>query len=71
MRVAVMLDNRAEFFLHFLALNRLGASVVPVNSGFLPREIAYIINHSDACLVLCLPCYREKVQTALDGGDAR
>ena len=70
MRVAVMLDNRAEFFLHFLALNRLGASVVPVNSGFLPREIAYVINHSDACLVLCLPCYREKVQAALNGGDA-
>ena len=53
-RVAVMLDNRAEFFLHFLALNKLGVSVVPVNSGFLPREIAYIINHSDADLVLCL-----------------
>ena len=66
-RVAVMLDNRAEFFLHFLALNKLGASVVPVNSGFLPREIAYVINHSDACLVLCLPCYREKVQSALTG----
>ena len=68
-RVAVMLDNRAEFFLHFLALNKLGVSVVPVNSGFLPREIAYVINHSDACLVLCLPCYREKVQTALAGRD--
>ena len=68
-RVAVMLDNRAEFFLHFLALNKLGASVVPVNSGFLPREIAYVINHSDACLVLCLPRYREKVQTALAGRD--
>ena len=68
-RVAVMLDNRAEFFLHFLALNKLGASVVPVNSGFLPQEIAYVINHSDACLVLCLPCYREKVQTALAGRD--
>ena len=64
-RVAVMLDNRAEFFLHFLALNKLGASVVPVNSGFLPREIAYVINHSDACLVMCLPGYREKVQAAL------
>jgi acyl-CoA synthetase (AMP-forming)/AMP-acid ligase II len=70
MRVAVMLDNRADFFLHFLALNKLGVSVVPVNSGFLPREITYVINHSDACLVLCLPCYREKVQAALDGGDA-
>ncbi|MCY4364429.1 MAG: AMP-binding protein [Gammaproteobacteria bacterium] len=68
-RVAVMLDNRAEFFLHFLALNKLGASVVPVNSGFLPREIAYVINHSDACLVLCLPRYREKVQTVLAGRD--
>ena len=70
MRVAVMLDNRAEFFLHFLALNKLGVSVVPVNSGFLPREIAYVINHSDACLVLCLPCYQEKVRTALAGRDA-
>ena len=68
-RVAVMLDNRAEFFLHFLALNKLGASVVPVNSGFLPQEIAYVINHSDACLVLCLPRYQGKVQTALAGRD--
>ena len=70
MRVAVMLDNRAEFFLHLLALNKLGVSVVPVNSGFLPREIAYVINHSDACLVLCLPCHRDKVRTALAGQDA-
>ncbi|MCY3749843.1 MAG: AMP-binding protein [Gammaproteobacteria bacterium] len=69
LRVAVMLDNRAEFFLHLLALNKLGVSVVPVNSGFLPREIAYVINHSDACLVLCLPCHRDKVRTALAGQD--
>ena len=70
MRVAVMLDNRAEFFLHLLALNKLGVSVVPVNSGFLPREIAYVVNHSDACLVLCLPCHREKVRAALAGEGA-
>lgn len=67
LRVAVMFDNRAEFFLHFLALNKLGVSVVPVNSGFLAREIAYVINHSDACLVMCLPGYRDKVQAALGG----
>ncbi len=64
-RVAVMLDNRAEFFLHFQALNKLGVSVVPVNSGFLAEEIAYIIDHSDACLVLSLPVYMEKVRQAL------
>ncbi len=64
-RIAVMLDNRAEFFLHFLALNKLGAGVVPVNSGFSSGEISYVINHSDACLVLCLPEHKEKVRTAL------
>lgn len=64
-RVALMLDNRAEFFLHFLALNKSGISVVPVNSGFSPGEISYVINHSDACLVLCLPGYKEKVREAL------
>ena len=64
-RIAVMLDNRADYFLHFLALNKLGVSVVPVNSGFLPGEINYVINHSDACLVLCLPQYRGKVEAAL------
>ena len=64
-RIAVMLDNRADFFLHFLALNKLGGSIVPVNSGFLPGEINYVISHSDACLVLCLPQYRENVEAAL------
>ena len=71
MRIAVMLDNRAEFFLHFLALNKIGVSVVPVNSGFRPGEIAYVITHSDSCLVLCLPDYQQKVQTALAEADAQ
>lgn len=66
-RVALMLDNRAEFFLHFLALNSLGVSVVPVNSGFSAAEMAYVIAHSDSCLVLCLPEYRERVRQALAG----
>ena len=35
-RIAVMLDNRADFFLHLLALNKLGVSVVPVNSASCP-----------------------------------
>ncbi|MCC7412324.1 MAG: AMP-binding protein [Gammaproteobacteria bacterium] len=66
-RVAIMLDNRAEMFLHFLALNSLGASIVPVNAGFVPAEMAYVIRHSDACLVVALAEYRERVQQALAG----
>lgn len=70
-RVALMLDNRAEFFLHFLALNSLGASVVPVNSGFSATEMAYVIAHSDSCLVLCLPEYRERTRQALAGAETQ
>ena len=70
-RIALMLDNRAEFFLHFLALNSLGASVVPVNSGFSAAEMAYVIAHSDSCLVLCLPEYRERTRQALAGAETQ
>src|SRR5579862_8788655 len=31
-RVALVLANRPAFFLHWLALNALGVSVVPINS---------------------------------------
>lgn len=64
-RVAAVFDNRAEFILYFLALNKLGVSVVPVNSGFQPEEMAYVINHSDACLVVSLPVHVDKVRECL------
>ena len=54
-RVALILENRAEFFLHFLALNSLGAGIVPVNAGFAREEMAYVLDHSDAQLVISLP----------------
>jgi acyl-coenzyme A synthetase/AMP-(fatty) acid ligase len=54
-RIALVLENRAEFFTHFLALNALGAGIVPVNAGFLPAEMAYVIGHSDAVLAVSLP----------------
>ncbi|NKB36918.1 MAG: AMP-binding protein [Gammaproteobacteria bacterium] len=69
-RIAVLLDNRAEFFLHFHALNKIGVSVVPVNSGFLEKEMSYVIEHSDACLVLALPEHMEKAKQALASIDS-
>ena len=54
-RVALMLENRAEFFLHWFALNGLGCSVVPINHEMAAEEQAYIINHSEAGLLLLLP----------------
>jgi acyl-CoA synthetase (AMP-forming)/AMP-acid ligase II len=54
-RVALMLQNRPEFLLHWFALNALGASVVPINDEMSPEEQAYIINHSETCLLVYLP----------------
>ncbi len=64
-RVGLVLENRAEFFLHFLALNSIGASIVPLNAAFPAAEMAYVLGHSDACLVLTLPEHRARVREAV------
>ncbi len=46
-RLALLLENRAEFFIHWLALNQLGVSVVPLNGEMQPDELAYLIEHSE------------------------
>ena len=53
-RVALMLANRPAFFEHWLALNAAGASVVPVNAEQRPAEIAWQLEHSESCLLVCL-----------------
>jgi len=54
-RVALLLYNRPEHFLHFLALNALGAGVVPVNPDYAPDEMLYLMEHSEAALALSTP----------------
>ncbi|SOY84271.1 Long-chain-fatty-acid--CoA ligase [Cupriavidus taiwanensis] len=53
-RVALLLDNRAEFFLWWLALNGIGASVVPLNAESSAAELAHVLRDSGAALVLAL-----------------
>ena len=47
-RVALQLENRPEFPLHFLALNSLGTSVVPLNPDYRATELEYVLAHSEA-----------------------
>jgi acyl-CoA synthetase (AMP-forming)/AMP-acid ligase II len=51
-RVALRLPNCAEFLLHFLALNSISASVVPVNPEYQRAELDYVLAHSEAALVV-------------------
>ena len=46
--MALQLENRPEFPLHFLALNSLGVSVVPLNPDYRAAELEYVLAHSEA-----------------------
>ena len=52
MRVALLVENRPKFFLVWLALNKLGLSVVPINPDLRAAELTYLIGHSEPALVV-------------------
>ncbi len=51
-RVALLLENRPDFFRHWFALNAAGASVVPINPDLRAAELEYILGHSEATLAV-------------------
>ncbi len=51
-RAGLMLENRPAFFLHWLALNGLGVSVVPLNPELRPAELDYLASHSEIALAI-------------------
>jgi len=50
-RVALAFDSRLDVYLHMLAINALGASIVPLNLAGSDGELLYVIDHSDARLI--------------------
>src|SRR5712692_10822628 len=50
-RVALLLENRPEFFFHYLALNALGCGIVPINPDYRHDEMLYQMDHSETDLV--------------------
>src|SRR5512145_2861063 len=53
-RVALLLENRPEFFFHYLALNALGCGIVPVNPDYRHDEMLYQMEHSEADLAVVI-----------------
>jgi len=58
-RVALLLGQRPEFFFHYLALNAVGASIVPVNPDYRHDEMLYQMTHSEAVLAVALDARAE------------
>jgi acyl-CoA synthetase (AMP-forming)/AMP-acid ligase II len=46
-RAGLLLFNRPEFLVHWLAFNALGVSVVPINPDWRAEELAFLVGHSE------------------------
>ncbi len=64
-RVSLLLENRPEFMVHFLALNALGCWVVPLNPEFRGDDFAYVLGHSEVDLVVSLAPHIANVEAAI------
>ncbi|MDH3265278.1 MAG: AMP-binding protein [Paracoccaceae bacterium] len=51
-RVALLLENKPEHFLHLLAFSALGISLVSINPDYTHDEMLYQMEHSDADLAV-------------------
>lgn len=53
-RVGLLLESRPDFFWHWLALNALGVSIVPISRDLRATEIEYIIAHSNLAAIVAV-----------------
>lgn len=53
-RVGLLLENRPAHLLHWLALNALGASVVPINPDLRAMDLAWLVLHSELVLAVAI-----------------
>ena len=60
-RVALVLQNRPAFLVHWLALNAIGASIVPINADMRPDEVRYQLDTAGVDLVVTLPDFADLV----------
>jgi len=65
-RIALMLPNSMEYVISYYAIHRLGGVVVQVNPMYQPSELDYILQDSEAILLICRQEQKQKLeQTAM------
>lgn len=64
-RIAIILPNRIEFAIGYLATLRIGAVVVPLNPTLAPKELADILTECEPRLLVLLADSRDAVSEAL------
>jgi acyl-CoA synthetase (AMP-forming)/AMP-acid ligase II len=62
--VALWLDNRADFYLHWLALSAIGATLIPLGAELTPEEAGDLLERADVDLLIHLPERRDAASRA-------
>jgi acyl-CoA synthetase (AMP-forming)/AMP-acid ligase II len=65
-RVALAFESRPEFVFHYLALNGLGACVVPLNTDLSVAELSYQLGHARCSAVVGLPGLRPLLANSIE-----
>ena len=65
-RVGLLLENRPVYLEIWLALNAIGASVVPINPDLRLAELEYLAEHSEMCLAIVLPTRASEMRQAIE-----
>ncbi len=63
-RVMLLLENRPDYFLWWLAFNALGISVVPVNPDLRAAELSYMIGHAEPVLAIAISSRCDELREA-------
>ena len=68
-RVGLLMPNGPDWVVAWLAVARIGAVLVPLNTFYKPRELGWVLKHADVHTLLCIPSllnndYIERLETA-------
>jgi len=61
-QAAVLFPNSLDTLLCYFSIIKAGGTVVPVNALYTPREIAFILNNSEAKFLLSAGSFREVIE---------
>ncbi len=51
-RVGLLMPNSPDFVVAWLAAARIGAVVIPINTFYKPKELAFVLHHADVQILL-------------------
>lgn len=54
-RVGLLMPNGPDWVVSWLAVTRIGAVLVPLNTFYMPRELGWVLRHADVHTLLTAP----------------